>query len=781
VSNIENNINSAEKSSATPHPQESHQKPYAVLVDAIILNLETFFASHLDDMFQQADNYLFTAADEATSTDEQNNLFECMSAVRSQKQHIKQFFVDELSFYLQPMSALDALPERKTAEKPKTLSLVEENEMDEMVMLTGMSGRAEMEHAEAINHLILRIKELGESNNDIFHGEALEPRRFCDAILAAVAGTDLIDEHKMLVYRFFNEVIISDLGQFYDMLNSLFSEQGIMPEVVYSGYAVQSDSSSYQNDSAAPEESMSSNATSANSRRAFGSGMQGYAQEQVSYSNTGPSGQSFSAGVPVAQVRQRLDSYVGGRQDVVATAGSASFYSQQQVMTALTDLQVQINDLSKTPLVFDAKQIKKAILSTIGENNGGKITKAVHHFSEKTIDFIKLIFDAIIEEESITAEIKTLLLSLQIPVIKAAMQDEEFFVDDQHPARLLLDKIAEAGVGVSDLNDPVYIDIEKIVRRLLNDYDDDVEAFNIALDDLSLFTEEIYSKARETEAESQKNAERVLAKSVVLKEIRKITIGKELPEGIRVLVLKVWPSMLFNHFLRLGKANDEWVELLMILQKIIESVQKNFLTEDLGLSYKDIIETTRNRLARFKKNKDIIDQVITDLEETYDAIQVEVAQLKQMKPQEQDSEFPYPEDMTPSESPDEDMMGYEGLALNQAEAEALLLEEQESEEELERVAEEKLSRLPEGISAGSWFIVYNGEDKPVRRLKLAAILIHDASMVFVDYLGNVVIEKDAGIFAEEIEKGLSSLIMQHSVFDHALSTALETISPEDAE
>jgi hypothetical protein len=39
----------------------------------------------------------------------------------------------------------------------------------------------------------------------------------------------------------------------------------------------------------------------------------------------------------------------------------------------------------------------------------------------------------------------------------------------------------------------------------------------------------------------------------------------------------------------------------------------------------------------------------------------------------------------------------------------------------------------------------------------------------------VVIEKDAGIFTDEIDKGLSGLIMQHSVFDHALHAALETI------
>lgn len=247
----------------------------------------------------------------------------------------------------------------------------------------------------------------------------------------------------------------------------------------------------------------------------------------------------------------------------------------------------------------------------------------MHQVSEKTIDFIKLIFDGIIEEDSITDEIKTLLLSLQIPVIKAAMLDAEFFVDDQHPARQLLDKIAEAGVGVTEHTDPVYIDIEKIVRKLLTDYNEDVVAFSVALEELNALTEEIYRKAREAEMASQKAVKMAHAKNVVLQEIRKVTLGKELPLGVRTLVLKIWPSMMFNHYLKHGKGNDEWVELLMILQKIIESVQPVSTLqalEELGLTHHDIIDATRSKLKRCKKKQAVLDQALADLQSTYDEL-----------------------------------------------------------------------------------------------------------------------------------------------------------------
>jgi len=157
----------------------------------------------------------------------------------------------------------------------------------------------------------------------------------------------------------------------------------------------------------------------------------------------------------------------------------------------------------------------------------------------------------------------------------------------------------------------------------LKDYNEDVVAFTVALSELNDLTEDIYRNARETEVESQKTVKLAHAKSVVLQEIRKITLGKELPEGVRTLVLKIWPSMMFNHFLKNGKANDEWVELLMILQKIIESVQPLQSVSDLDelrSIYTTIVDAARTKLGTCKKKQDILDQAIEGLQETYESL-----------------------------------------------------------------------------------------------------------------------------------------------------------------
>ncbi|MCW8854061.1 MAG: DUF1631 domain-containing protein, partial [Gammaproteobacteria bacterium] len=390
----------------------------------------------------------------------------------------------------------------------------------------------------------------------------------------------------------------------------------------------------------------------------------------------------------------------------------------------------------------------------------------------KTIDFIKLIFDAIIDDKSITDAIKTLLLSLQIPVIKAAMLDADFFVDDQHPARLLLDKLAEAGVGVSEHTDEVYIAINAIVQKLLKEFAEDIEVFKNAYEELNELVEGIYRQAQEREQQSYEEVQHAHARNIVLQEIRKTTLGKELPQGIRTLVLKVWPSMMFNYFLKHGKANDEWIDMLMILSKIIECMQSSGAIsefEDLGLSFDDLVKAVEHKLEANYKKKGLIKAVIADLRLTHEQV------LEQRQAQQEKAEEPDKTEGTALEqliSHSREQVPDEKVIAAEQEAEV----EEVEEESAEDIAKRKLATLPDTIKPGTWCIVYNGEDKPVRRLKLAIMLVQDATLVFVDHMGNVVIEKDAEVFADELEKDLSGVIMQHSVFDHALSSALGSIT-----
>ena len=60
-----------------------------------------------------------------------------------------------------------------------------------------------------------------------------------------------------------------------------------------------------------------------------------------------------------------------------------------------------------------------------------------------TIDIVAMLFDFVFEDEHIPASVKALLGRLQIPTLKVAMLDKSFFSSKQHPARRLIDRLAE--------------------------------------------------------------------------------------------------------------------------------------------------------------------------------------------------------------------------------------------------------------------------------------------------------------------------------------------------
>lgn len=781
--------------------QSDQNKKIDAVVEKIRAKLAAYFSSHISTLLEKADDFLFESANSAASIAEQNRMFEFMSSLRVDRDSIEQDFTVEFREYLKPISQQKELPQKKHHKEEKEdadeLSLVAQDEMDELVTLSTISGKAASDMQEAISHLEIRLEWLGKRNLSIFHHEALKPVHICDAFQDALEGKNYERQDKILLYKMFGDEVISPLKELYDDLNKFLIERGVVPKIEYhsnvnkgqGGYSAGSYDGPVEDLSAVEEISDPAAGGPMGGGGPAGGGYSGGGARPAggaagaSASPSAGGGQPVTTGAPAGHVQQAIQSFVGGDPSQVtssggvsgeagtAGAGGGSYFTSQEVVGALSSMQSQVQVQPGDKLEFNAAAIKRAVLSTISEQSGGVVNKAVHQVSEKTIDFIKLIFDAIIEDKSITDAIKALLLSLQIPVIKAAMIDADFFVDDQHPARQLLDKLAEAGVGVSEHTDEVYVSINQIVQKLLKEFEEDISVFKNALAELTELVEGIYREAQEREQKSYEEVQQAHARNIVLQEIRKITLGKELPKGIHTLVLKVWPSMMFNYFLKHGKANDEWVDMLMILSKIIECVQVSDSIselEELGFSFNDLVGTIEQKLQAHYKKKSLIKTVIDDLRSTYETVS-EQREAKVSEQKEAMGEASVVEQLISQSREQEEFATKEAV-------EEPVPEETVEEESTEEIARRKLERLPDTIKPGTWCIVYNGEDKPVRRLKLAIILVQDGTLVFVDHMGNVVIEKDADEFADELERDLSGVIMQHSVFDHALNSALGSIS-----
>jgi hypothetical protein len=80
---------------------------------------------------------------------------------------------------------------------------------------------------------------------------------------------------------------------------------------------------------------------------------------------------------------------------------------------------------------------------------------ALSRGDERTLDLLSRVFETVLLDDGIPARTRELLQALQVPVLKAALLDKNFFFEEAHPARRLVDLLSRMGWDQRpDLPDP---------------------------------------------------------------------------------------------------------------------------------------------------------------------------------------------------------------------------------------------------------------------------------------------------------------------------------------
>ncbi|MRV74740.1 DUF1631 family protein [Duganella sp. FT92W] len=104
---------------------------------------------------------------------------------------------------------------------------------------------------------------------------------------------------------------------------------------------------------------------------------------------------------------------------------------------------------------------------------------------ESTIDLLSAVFDTVFRDQNISKEIRDLMRFLQIPVLKAALVDKDFFFQDGHPARRLIDLLSRMGWEQrKSPDDPLFQAMQRSVERVGRDHDHEMNVFTEAVNEL---------------------------------------------------------------------------------------------------------------------------------------------------------------------------------------------------------------------------------------------------------------------------------------------------------
>lgn len=221
-------------------------------------------------------------------------------------------------------------------------------------------------------------------------------------------------------------------------------------------------------------------------------------------------------------------------------ACGGNVYARQEVVKALSKLQPTYKQeyIPGQQVNINTDSFKKALLNSMAKLGNTAMTKSVNQIDSRTIDFVEMIFGAFLRDNNISDTIKSLLLKLQIPVIKIALLDMKFFHNDKHPARHVLDSIAHLGIGIEDTENTLYKTIEMILDQLINTFDQNIVSFNTSLKALERLGSNEKLSQEKNEQETRQKILKEHARQIILAELQFHLKDKTLPKSSQQLVLR---------------------------------------------------------------------------------------------------------------------------------------------------------------------------------------------------------------------------------------------------
>ena len=210
--------------------------------------------------------------------------------------------------------------------------------------------------------------------------------------------------------------------------------------------------------------------------------------------------------------------------------------------------------------------------------------KQASEIDRGTVDALAEVFDYVFADPAIPAQLKLVIARLQIPTLKAAMIDREFFRAANHPARKLIDALAQSAVTWNiekGEQDPLYLQIEKTVRRALSEFENDLFLFDHLLLEFVEFQNQAEQQAQAHIAPvvkvEQSDEALALARGhadeVVHDRIKSLPLASPLNPLLLPFLTMQWRDVLARGWLKVQSHPDIWNNALTTMDQLIWSTQ----------------------------------------------------------------------------------------------------------------------------------------------------------------------------------------------------------------
>ncbi len=406
----------------------------------------------------------------------------------------------------------------------------------------------------------------------------LSEKQLAEYLKAALAGVELPTKIRFMLFRNFESALLSALPELLDESNEPMVQHGILPHL----QSLRSSRAGSDRSAPPVERVVHSERASVPPQNAA------TAQHYRHFDDAPEIGEGATEQALFRELCSHLHSWRpqhGYYQDPMMTGAPANgparrklqknetialLSSMQRILPEAVSMALSNNELSLSAM------LKSAMLGNTRKIGLAPDVVEINQDDEDAVDLVGMLFDVLMTERDFQEEAKGLMSRLIVPYAKAAVLDRRLFLTKAHPARKLLNALAEAvegnqGDGAQERD--LLNRAEVTVDRLVAGFNEDIAIFETLEVEMRSYLEQHRRRidlAEKRAKEAQRGQERLEnARMLAARELQHRSVNSGLPGSISEFFTRYWTHHLSMIALREGEESQSWALALQLADDIL--------------------------------------------------------------------------------------------------------------------------------------------------------------------------------------------------------------------
>jgi hypothetical protein len=515
----------------------------------------------LGDFEQQ----LFAQAERARQHTQQQDYFSSRQRVLQDRAQFEQRFNEQIAT---AFNALDdaATPATATANANATgktdwqsLELLDPVAQELIAAVDQLGARGEVRHSGVLYELGYRLAVLISAPPLEGIKLPLGPHALAEAFHQASTELELPLAHQLMLLQSFDHWVIQPLAHLYDAINAQLQDDGILPQL--RSIPIPRHISSQQSRPGKKKEAAAA------------------VTSETPHHNEGAAS-SQGGSIEVLESLRDLLAQQRVNQGGVAGQPAGLVAGPEELQTALSALQqhlAQVTDHASREL-RSAARLREELLIQL---NVGKPSDAPRtHLSNEqgdTVELVAMLFEQLGQQLQQGGNARALLGDMQLPVLRMAVADKDFFEKREHPARKLLETVTAAANDWLDGSDdesnrPLANKLEQLVARASQE-PPSAGLYTTLLADIEHHLGLLTRKAQAAErrhVEAAQGRERLDQARHRAGQLMAERFAQSPPRGLlRALLDRAWSDVLALTLLRHGEDSEAFGKQLAITDQLL--------------------------------------------------------------------------------------------------------------------------------------------------------------------------------------------------------------------